>query len=238
MLEKPSELVLYRKSDQGGLGLHNIKIKALASLITTFLQTAASKRFQQSLYHNTLYRVYCLGEDTLPRIPLPPYYNQHFFNTIKKVIDNTPLNPVNMSQKQWYDYLLEEEVTMEVVDNEGRMVPKKCRVELLNPNLDWQKSFYLSRLKGLSSEIRSFCFKLLHQLLPLNERLNQLLPNNSSMCSQCPHNIPESPIHSFFLCEKNKLAADDLLSLVKHYDTSLTAEKVLCLDIRVRVLIL
>ena len=37
----------------------------------------------------------------------------------------------------------------------------------------------------------------------------------------------------FFLCEKNKLAADDLLSLVKHYDATLTAEKVLCLDIRV-----
>ena len=73
MLVKPSELVLYRKSDQGDLGLHNIKIKALASLLTTFLQTAANKHFQQYLYHNTLYRVYCLGEDTLPRIPLPPY---------------------------------------------------------------------------------------------------------------------------------------------------------------------
>ena len=39
MLEKPSELILHRKVEQGGLGLHHIKIKALASLITTFLQT-------------------------------------------------------------------------------------------------------------------------------------------------------------------------------------------------------
>ena len=38
MLEKPSELVLYRDRDQCGLGLHNIRSKALAGLITTFLQ--------------------------------------------------------------------------------------------------------------------------------------------------------------------------------------------------------
>ena len=48
MLEKPSELVLFRKVEEGGLGLQNVKCKALASLITTFLQTAASQRFQQS----------------------------------------------------------------------------------------------------------------------------------------------------------------------------------------------
>ena len=37
MLEKPNELVPYQKVQQGGLGLHNIKCKALASLISTFL---------------------------------------------------------------------------------------------------------------------------------------------------------------------------------------------------------
>ena len=30
MLEKPSELVLYRKVEHGGLGLHNVKCKAMA----------------------------------------------------------------------------------------------------------------------------------------------------------------------------------------------------------------
>ena len=54
MLEKPSELALYRKVEHGGLGLHSCKCKALASLISTFLQTAANPRLQQSLYHNCL----------------------------------------------------------------------------------------------------------------------------------------------------------------------------------------
>ena len=162
MLEKPSELVLYRKVEQGGLGLHNIKCKALASLIATFLQTAANTRFQQSLYHNSLYRFYCLEDDSLAQPVMPPYYNKYFFNTIRKVIQHSPLNPVSMSVKQWYDYLLEEEVTMEVVDDEGRLQPKKCRVELLAPENDWTKAFYLSRLRGLSTEARSFAFKLLN----------------------------------------------------------------------------
>ena len=137
MLEKPNELVLYRKVEHGGLGLHNIMCKGLASLITTFLQTAASSRFQQSLYHNSLYRYYCLGDESVVKPDLPPYYNQSFFETIKKVKEKTPMNPVNMTLNQWYNFLLEEEVTMEVVDDEGRQQPKKCRVELLTPSNDW-----------------------------------------------------------------------------------------------------
>jgi hypothetical protein len=74
MLEKPNELVLYRKVENGGLGLHSIKCKALASLIATFLQTAANPRFQQSLYHNCLYRYYCLEEDSLPKPDMPPEF--------------------------------------------------------------------------------------------------------------------------------------------------------------------
>ena len=56
MLEKPSELVLYRKVEDGGLGLHNVKCKAMASLISTFLQTAA------------LFRFYCLDKPDIPRV--------------------------------------------------------------------------------------------------------------------------------------------------------------------------
>ena len=87
---------------------------------------------------------------------LPPYYNKSFFETIKKVKEKTPMNPVNMTLNQWYNFLLEEEVTMEVVDDEGRQQPKKCRVELLAPSNDWPKTFYLARICGLSTETRSF----------------------------------------------------------------------------------
>ena len=49
-------------------------------------------------------------------------------NIIKDVKENTPLNPVSMTVKDWYRHLLEKEVTMEVIDDEGRMVPKLSKV--------------------------------------------------------------------------------------------------------------
>ena len=39
-LEKPQEMVLYRSIMMGGLGLHNVKAKAQANLIRTFIETA------------------------------------------------------------------------------------------------------------------------------------------------------------------------------------------------------
>ena len=71
----------------------------------------------------------------------------------------------SLSLKQWYDYLLEE-----VVDDQGRQVPNNSRVGLQYSGIDWQKFFHLSWLRGLTTEIRSLYFKMLHWILPLNER--------------------------------------------------------------------
>ena len=167
MLEKPSELLLYRPVEEGGLGLHHVQSKAMASLISTFLQTAANPGFQQSLYHSLLYRRNCLEDDTAPDLILPPYYSRDFFNIIKDVVQNSPLNPIHMSVNQWYRHLLETNVTMEKVDDEGRMVSKLCKVEEREPDTNWQLSYYLGRLKGLSPQIKSFNFKMIHQILPV-----------------------------------------------------------------------
>ena len=39
-LERPEDIVLYRPRDKGGLGLINVKFKAFAELIRTFLDSA------------------------------------------------------------------------------------------------------------------------------------------------------------------------------------------------------
>ena len=114
--------------------------KALAGLIATFIQTAANPNFQNSLYHSLLYRRQCLQDFSVPDVDLPPYYSRDFFATIKDVVDNSPLNPVQMSEKQWYRHLLEVNVTMEKGDDEGRMVAKKCKAEISDPNIDFQLS--------------------------------------------------------------------------------------------------
>ena len=45
LLLKPGEVVLYRSRLSGGLGLHNVKMKALAKLIQTFLATSCNGNF-------------------------------------------------------------------------------------------------------------------------------------------------------------------------------------------------
>ena len=90
MFEKPEELLLYRPVEEGGLGLHHIKSKALAGLISTFLQTAANPCYQQSLYHSLLYRRHCLLDDSALDIAAPPYYSGNFFSIIREVKENIP----------------------------------------------------------------------------------------------------------------------------------------------------
>ena len=185
MLEKPSELLLYRPVGEGGLGLHHVQSKAQASLISTFLQTALNPSFQSSLYHTLLYKRFCLLDNTVPELEPPPYYPIEFFNTIRDVVENTPLNPVQMSVKEWYRHLLEINVTMEKVDDEGRMLAKKCKVEENFPEVDWQLSYHCGRLTGLSPEVKSFNFKMNHRFLPCRQRISQILPNSSPTCTLC-----------------------------------------------------
>ena len=48
---------------------------------------------------------------------------------IKDVEENSPLNPIHMTVYQWYKHRLETNITMEIVDDEDRIIPKLCKVE-------------------------------------------------------------------------------------------------------------
>ena len=60
LLLKPSELVLYRGTDVGGLGLLCVKMRSLALLIRTYLETSINPKFRHSLFHE---QVPCDGGD-------------------------------------------------------------------------------------------------------------------------------------------------------------------------------
>ena len=89
--EKPEERIIFRPIKMGGLGLHNVRIKGLASLIRTFLETAVNPSFLHSMYHTILFRVYVLEDDSVSSPPpMPPYYSATMFNSIQWVKRNTP----------------------------------------------------------------------------------------------------------------------------------------------------
>ena len=91
--------------------------------------------FQENLYHSTLFKYHVLEDRTLPDPSLPPYYPASFFTTLSRVSQDTPLNIVKMSLKEWYKLLLEEVIKVEV---ENILEYTTCRVELLHPNNDWE----------------------------------------------------------------------------------------------------
>ena len=105
-IEKPEEMIFFRPIQFGGLGLHSVKYKALASLIRTLMETAVNPSFKQNHFHTLLYRTYVLEDDSITRPqPLPPYYSAAFFSTIKWVKENTPLNVTTITTAQWYRVL-------------------------------------------------------------------------------------------------------------------------------------
>ena len=66
MLIKPEEMILHRPHNQGGIGLHSVKFKALAGFITSFLQTAVQPAYRYNLLHSLLFRKHVLEEEDVP----------------------------------------------------------------------------------------------------------------------------------------------------------------------------
>ena len=236
MLEKPAENILFRPASLGGLGLNHIGCKALANRLTSFLQTAANSSFQTSLFHSALFKYYCCDDDSLGIPPLPPYYPLSFFQTIRAVKEKTPLNPVRMTVKDWYRYLLEERVTHNHSVPGDLLSPLelvKTRAEENGPQHDWPAIYQLIRKKGLDMEKKTFCFKLVNSLLGFKERLAQWLPQTSPACQLCPAPQPvETGFHYFFECPSNREAGEAIVSLIRPFDQSLSMEKALKCEIR------
>ena len=66
-----------------------------------------------SLYHNALYKKYVLDDLDGPGPPLPPYYNDEFFDAIKMLKNDRRLVE-NITMKEWYWALVVRYMTMVV----------------------------------------------------------------------------------------------------------------------------
>ena len=166
LLQKPSELVLFRRITDGGLGLHNVKIRALALLIRAFLETAINPKFRHNLYHEILFRFHVLEETTLDDPGFPPYYDADFFKVLKHYHENSPLNIEVLTISQWYKLLLEDQVLMSPGGSNEQPCLLPVRCESLQPYSNCSYAWVLCKTPGLTSNISSFLIKLLHLLLP------------------------------------------------------------------------
>ena len=231
-LIKPEDHVLYRSRTQGGLNLTNIKVKAQSLLIKTFLETALSDKFQKNLFHEAIFRWYILKERDLVKPKLPPYYSGEMMDIIASVKEEGILNIKTMSVQVWYKHLLEVQVTHTEPGDPSALVP--CRVERLAPNIDWGRSWLAICVPGLTPEMRSFLWKMMHCILPTQERLHRLnMPNATSpVCIQCTEGEVDDIEHALLRCSNIKTGADFLLNTLKIEIPDITVERIKYLDFR------
>ena len=113
-----------------------------------------------------------------------------------------------------------------------RYIP--CRCERNNPQLDWGTTWRLASLNGLDSENQSFLWKVLHDILPTQERLHRMNLNSapSPHCIQCTESVPvtDSVSHALLSCSQNREVSEWLISCLQQYCPALTHEQVVLLD--------
>ena len=136
-----------------------------------------------------------------------------------------------MSMREWYKYLLEENVTMRDIDEEGRRELVPCRIELAHRNTSWDESYRLSRLRGLTPAEKSLLFCIIHELLPSNYRLNRVNPATNPSCSLCNSGEDETYPHIFITCSANSEAMGSLLQCIRSYSDNDDEENYLRLNI-------
>ena len=229
LLERPGELALYRHTSNGGLGLFNIQLRALANLINSFLETACNPKFRRNQYHEALFNHNVLENTPSINLDIPPYFKGDFFPAIKR-IHASPLNVANIKVKDIYRFLIEE-VTMEE-DISGIQTLQPLRVELACPSNQWEQTWDMARQSMLGPNLTTFLFKLLHLILPTGERVARILPNQSPTCTRCNDPTPaiDTLEHAMFGCSESQEAGAVLLTGLRKLLPTLTPAKILTLN--------
>ena len=224
-------MILFRPHYYGGLGLHSPKLKATAGFISTFLQTAANPSFRSNLLHNQMYRKHVLEEDDVPGAPNqpPPYFTRELFNIIKMVKSKYSANIITMSEKDWTQILTKDFITMEVNQATNTSSFKACRAGLASPNTDWTHSWSLCRQPGIPPDMASFLWKMLHNLLGTQERLNRLGSSPTPTCKLC-NQATGSLQHELLECAHNDQVGEKLLTCLQLHMPSLSAASLLRLE--------
>ena len=240
LLCKPSETVLFRKTEDGGLGLLHIQCRAKAALLSTFLQTAINPNFHRNNFHNVLYRKYVHNENIeAPRIPQSMAGD--FFPTLRELY--TAFGELEtLDLKTVYGFLVadiirvREDPDSPLIGEERDLIPLAC--EVARPSNNWPEAWRRARLKGLGPELTSFLLKMMWGILPTRERLHKIMPklyltNACPLCNQAGGDQREDTGHALMDCEANQGTPSDLMALLRTYQPAITTRQVLALEIEV-----
>ena len=93
-----------------------------------------------------------------------------------------------------------------------------CRIERNTPDVDWISTWGKIRLPFLSSRVVSFLWKLCHDILTTEERVNSTLGTIPNCCRfGCDHHPVANQIHCFFNCTMTYNIGQWLLQTVRSF---------------------
>ena len=145
-----------------------------------------------------------------------------------------------ISTKQVYEFLMIPVLKTEPVNIAGEqetpasdwpLKPLKCEIE--SPDVDWNRTWRLSRLRGLGPELTSFILKLMWKLIPTRDKLHRFLPRQypTPTCQLCPPAAVETLLHALGDCPANQGLPERLLEVVRHYQPGACTQSILTLDL-------
>ena len=136
-----------------------------------------------------------------------------------------------MTARQWYTVLLEDKILFSQATEESPAALLPVKIETLHPNTDWPQVWQILRTKGLCSELVSFQFKMVHRLLPTQDRVARvgLAEDQAGICLHCRLDV-EDLTHCFFDCTKNMQVGLALLGCVQQLVPGLSPEAAVRLE--------
>ena len=167
----------------------------------SFFEPSLNPKFITNLHHHALYLQQMEDRRDIPDPGRNPYMTEELWSIIRHVKDEGLLNMSRMITGEYYRALLENNITMPFDDN-GRSSLKPCKAELVNPGVDWQRTWHLASHSRLSSEDQTFLWRMLHNILPTQARLHRMGMRNSPTpnCLHCDSSEPESLQHVLVSC--------------------------------------
>ena len=173
-----------------------------------------------------MYRAYILDE-ALEAPPVPPYYDAEFLAVIKDAL-NDGQDIVSMSVKQWYSYLIEQNVTT-ITNEEGRMM-RPCRVERMYTDVIWEAVWSNARHPVLSNQTKSFAWKFIHDLLPTEVKLHAASLSDPHCRFSCAGNPIGDLEHSLFQCRMTAEVGSWLLNVHQKVNPGSNPNLIMMLD--------
>ena len=133
-----------------------------------------------------------------------------------------------MKTKQWYHFLHQQEYSKIV---NGQETPLPCKFELINPGIEWSLVWTRLKIPAMHSDLHSFAWKLVHNLLPCESLLNRRTGAQLESCRfSCPNNLTSDLHHCLFDCLLIEEVGSWVIKLVRSSDLSAEVSDILCLN--------